>query len=105
MTSFFKMWENLTANGNDEDAIIMSAIRNGLNVDEDFWDKFIQVTNNSHALGKLLDIKPEKIASWGAKIKRNLDKFKKSNENDGKTKKKVINTGRNLAPEISLDDV
>lgn len=75
-----------------ENTPAMNVIKIGLNIDEEFWNNFIKITNNSTALGYLLDISPEKIKTWGNKIKENLKKVKKFNEKFGKKKTKMIHT-------------
>lgn len=54
----------------------MGAIRNGLNVREDFWDDFLLVINNSGGVSELLDVPVTKIAGWHSKVREALDRVK-----------------------------
>ena len=76
-----------TVTGVDEKA--QNAIRTGLNLNPDFWDNFIKITNNNEALGSLLNISSDKISEWGAKVKEALEEIKRQN----KPEKEIISTG------------
>ena len=72
MVSFCKLWENMDRLSIMENEIsdnVISVIKTGMNVDEEFWDKFLQVINNKSGLSELLDVSPEKINKWHSKIK------------------------------------
>lgn len=80
-------------NQNDEEMAIR-AIRNGLNISENFWEDFITATGNADAMAVLLDIPREKITGWGSKIRQLVEKVHNMDGESGdKTKKKMINTG------------
>lgn len=92
MVSFYKLWQTIQ---NEplvhEDSSINSVIQTGLNLDEDFWDKFISVCNNADGMASLLGVTSEQVMSWGNIIKSELNKAKSDNTDDSKTK--VIDTG------------
>jgi hypothetical protein len=77
-----------TVTGVDEKS--QNAIRTGLNMSPDFWENFIKVTNNNEALGSLLNISPDKISEWGAKVKEALEEVKRQDKEPGK---EIISTG------------
>jgi hypothetical protein len=79
-----------------QDSKKMHAIRTGLNVNEEFWDEFMQVCNNSDGLSELLDVPSASIIGWASKIKDALEMVRQADstgEGDEKPKSKVINTG------------
>lgn len=92
MTSFQKLWENMR--GREEDSKAMSAIRTGLNTDEEFWDKFLLVINNSDSVAALLDISRDKVAGWHARIRENLAKVREADDvPDPKKRGKLLHAG------------
>ena len=91
--SFKKMWENMDASPKI-DSLAMKAIRNGISINENFWDDFMSVCNNPEALGDLLDVSTDQIRVWGAKIKNALEEVKKADNNKhDKEKTTVLDTG------------
>jgi len=99
--SFQALWENMKLSREKEIPIEDSAltvIRSGNNLDEDFWNNFKLVVNNSDGLSKLLDVPVEKISTWREKIDKAI---KKVQELDGDVKlkknKKILKPD---APEI-----
>lgn len=102
MVSFQKLWENIESSrkeGSLEDKA-MAAIRTGLNADEEFWDTFLLVINNSSALSELLDVPVTKISSWHKRVRDALERVKQADEvPDPKDKGKMIHTGLPEEPE------
>lgn len=97
MVSFQKLWENMESSrkgGHHLDDKAMEAIRNGINVREDFWDDFLLVVNNSGALSVLLDVPVTKISAWHQKVKEALDRVQKADAvPEPKDKGKLLKTG------------
>lgn len=88
-----QLWNNISLiKENVAETPAMKAIRTGLNIDDNFWNNFILICNNPEALSELLDVNMEKVASWGNKVKHNLDLVKNNKENN-KQLTKVIDTG------------
>jgi hypothetical protein len=85
----------------------MEAIRNGINVREDFWDDFLLVINNAGALSELLDVPVTKISAWHQRVKMALDKVKQADAvPDPKDKGKMLKTGvpdDELAPDPKIN--
>ncbi len=78
-----------------EDTKSMEIIRNGLNLDKNFWENFIKICNNE-GIADLLNVKPYQISEWVPRIRLAL---KRVEESDRQQKKdKMINTG-NATPE------
>lgn len=74
----------------------MRAVRTGLNINEEFWDQFIQVCNNTDDLAELLGVSPTAISTWATKVKEAVDKVKQADsqgKSDEKVKNKVMDTG------------
>ena len=68
-----------------------NAIRTGLNISSDFWENFLKVINNNEALGSLLNISPDEISQWGAKVKEALEEVKRQDTKE--PEKEIISTG------------
>ena len=99
--SFMTLWENMhdTPDAEHIDTASMKAIRTGMNISDDFWDNFMQVCNNSEALGELLGVRPDQVAGWGGRIKHNLHRVQQADtagDGDDKPKTKVMDTGNDL---------
>lgn len=91
--TFLEAWENLRSiRENTEDAAV-GAIFTGVNVSEDFWDNFILVCNNKEGLAALLNVSPEKIASWPSAVQQHLEKSKAHKNPESKEKTQMIDTG------------
>lgn len=108
--SFLKLWENMQAEdyqSNDktqdfgdgpplldsgEDSKAMETIRAGINVNNTFWDDFMKVCNNAEGLGELLNVPPDQISAWPAKIRDNLDKVDQKDAGSD-SKHKLVSTG------------
>jgi hypothetical protein len=96
MISFQRLWENMESarKGGHFDDKGMEAIRNGINIRDDFWNDFLLVINNAGALSELLDIPVTKIGSWHSRIKQALDKVQQADAvPDPKDKGEMIKTG------------
>lgn len=101
MLSFQKMIEIMNEDSflesedsrNEEKCI--AAIRSGLKIDEEFWDEFLRVCNNTEVLSKLFEIPKERIAKWPSRIRKYLELTKRidSDEQAMSKKAKLISTG------------
>ena len=95
--SFQRLWENIESarkGGHHLDDKAMEAIRNGINVREDFWDDFLLVINNSGAMSVLLDVPVTKIGAWHQRVKGALDKVKQADTvPDPKDNSSLLKTG------------
>jgi len=95
MFSFQRLWENMedSRRGHHDDKG-MEAIRNGINVRDDFWEDFLLVINNSGALSELLEVPVTKISGWHERVKSALDKVKQADSTpEPKDKGKMLKTG------------
>ena len=98
--SFQNLWENMKLAKEKEIPLEDSAltvIRSGMNLDEDFWNNFKLVINNSDGLSKLLHVPVEKIVTWREKIDKAIRAVK---DKDGET-----NLGKNkkiIKPDIEV---
>ena len=91
--TFLSLWESMSLDDlEDTSDLSLDAIKNGINIREDFWDDFLLLINNSTALAELLDIPETKISSWRNIIKNKLDKVQDLNSKVD-TKSKMIKTG------------
>ena len=97
MLTFWKITENMSSQkpyGEDE---AVDVVRNGLNIRDDFWDDFIVLCGDSHAMSKLLDVPPEKISGWASKIQDLVTKINQSDgadtKKDDRSRSNMINTG------------
>ncbi len=88
---FLEAWDRVRQLVEHNDQVALSAITTGKNVSEDFWDNFILVCNNKEGLAELLDVSPEKVATWSIKIKQKMDHVEPEEVNHKKTS--LINTG------------
>lgn len=105
MASFQKLWESMESSrkgGHHQDDKGMEAIRNGINVRDEFWDDFLLVINNAGALSELLEVPVTKIGAWHSRVKAALDKVKQADAvPDPKDKGKMLKTGM---PDDELPD-
>jgi hypothetical protein len=99
--NFQKLWENMELAKQlakerqqpIEDAAL-SSIRTGMGISDDFWNDFLLLLNNAKGLGALLDIDPDKISSWAAKIEAARKQVEDSDAaEDVKQNKKMLKTG------------
>lgn len=65
-------------------------VRKGLNMDDNFWDNFIRICNDSNAFSKLLNVPKEKIVSWAEIIKNQIKEIKRKDQHTIKPNKKLI---------------
>lgn len=91
--NFLEAWYKSQRLKENSNHAALLAVVTGLNVAEDFWDNFILVCNNKEGMAELLNVSPEKIASWPAIIKTNLDKAKTHNFDEEDPKTKIMDTG------------
>lgn len=102
MVSFAKLWEQMQEDEEvGADTPEMEAIRTGLNQNEDFWDQFLLVCNNSNALATLLGVRPDQVSSWHPKVQKALDKVRKSDDQPSGSddvKKEMLPTGDDGPP-------
>ena len=92
MVSFCTLWENMENNSisqNDISDTAISVVKTGLQVDEDFWENFLRIMNNSSGLSELLDVPSEKIAQWHSRIKDALKEINDEIDDVGKNKKLI----------------
>lgn len=95
--------------GGAEDSAAINVIKSGKDLRKEdepqFWDDFITLCSNADGLADLLDVSPEKIRSWPAKIKEMLEKLEKHTAESPKEKedKEVIPTGDNGAITTNVD--
>jgi hypothetical protein len=52
-----------------------------MELDEKFWDNFLQILNNTDGLAQLLDISSSKISTWHEKIKDAIKERDELNKN------------------------
>lgn len=90
--TLLQTWDKIVPLNEDtnEDAA-MSAIVTGTNVDENFWDNFILVCNNKNGVAELLNISPDRIATWPSRIQMYMKKAGQLEPE--KVNKKTIPTG------------
>lgn len=91
--TFLEAWENIRSIRENTDDAAIGAIFTGINVAEDFWDNFILVCNNKDGLAALLNVSPEKVASWPPIIQQVLDKSKAHKNPESKEKTHLLDTG------------
>jgi len=92
MVSFCTLWENMENNSiskNDISDKAISVVKTGLQVDENFWENFLRVMNNSSGLSELLDVPSEKITKWHSRIKDALKEINDEIDDVGKNKKLI----------------
>lgn len=88
---FLEAWEKVRHIAEDDNAAALSAITTGTNVASDFWDNFIMVCNNKEGVAALLNVPPEKVATWPSLIQKMLDE--EQPEDTDATKTSLIHTG------------
>ena len=83
--SFSSLWEQMEEKTplmtSGLDSQVLTVIRAGEDLhgedENSFWDEFISLCSNRQGLADLLDISPEKIGNWPARIKDYQEKLKK----------------------------
>lgn len=99
-----KINENSPLMDGEESTKSMQAIRVGLGFHENgkrsFWDELIDIASQSpENLSELLGVTANQVRTWSSKIKENIDKVQKHDEETGSQpeKTKVMPTGENGA--------
>lgn len=59
----------------------IAVIEKGMELDEKFWDNFLEILNNTDGLAQLLDISSSKISTWHEKIKDAIKERDELNKN------------------------
>jgi hypothetical protein len=85
--SFRSLWEQmdkktpLMTSGVDSQALTAIRAGEGLHGEDEtpFWDEFINICANREGLAELLDVSPDKVSSWPARIKEYRDEMEKHN--------------------------
>jgi hypothetical protein len=95
--TFLEAWESIRNIRESSNDAAIGAIFTGINVSEDFWDNFILVCNNKEGLGALLNISPEKVASWPPVVQQHLEQAKSQTNPESKEKTHMLDTGVNNA--------
>lgn len=90
---FLEAWEKVRQFKEDKEDAAISAIFTGVNVADGFWENFITVCNNREGISSLLNVSPEKVASWPSEIQKYLDKSKNHKNPEEKEQTKVLDTG------------
>jgi hypothetical protein len=87
-----------------EETKAMGVIRTGMSLrkegDSSFWDDFLQLCADSEGLADLLGVRRDVVASWAVKIKDNLDKVQKHDQQvlpKEDEKQEMLPTGKNNA--------
>ncbi len=98
MISFHRLCENMDLvkirSISPQNNKAVEIVRAGLNIDNDFWDKFIQVIGNSDGVADLLDVPKEKIIGWSSKIRKIIDQINNHDDETAKEEKsKMMPTG------------
>lgn len=90
MVSFCSIMESMAKSRRGEDRSV-SAIETGLGIDEEFWDKFLRLLNNSDSVSELLDVPTTTISKWHDRIKSAIEKrdSEKLAKPSGKNKKLI----------------
>lgn len=91
--TFLEAWEKTRNIKENFDHAAVGAIFTGINVADNFWDNFILVCNNREGMAALLNVSPEKIASWPLAVQENLEKSKDHTNPEAKEKTQMIDTG------------
>lgn len=91
--TFLEAWEKARNIKESSDDAAIGAIFTGINVANNFWDNFILVCNNKEGMAVLLNVSPEKVASWPLAVQENLEKSKDHKNPEAKEKTHIIDTG------------
>jgi|APGre2960657373_1045057.scaffolds.fasta_scaffold00734_6 hypothetical protein len=93
MSSFGRLFENMASYKESsqqvEEKLAIDAIRQGMNVDPQFWKNFITLLNNPESLAKLFNIPTHKVTGFYSRIKKYMHKYmEEESENKILPKKK-----------------
>lgn len=92
MVSFCTLWENMEKTPSEKDKVsekAFSVIKTGTNIEENFWENFLRLLNNTSGVSELFDVSPEKISKWNSQIRIGLKQLEKETEDLGKNKKLI----------------
>ena len=100
MSNFARLFESMDSFKKSkkelEDRMAMDAIKNGMNIDENFWKNFLLLLNSPESLSKLFGVPSHKVTEWYGRVSKYLNKFLDSDESDlvekPKKKKRLIKT-------------
>lgn len=94
MSSFLKLWESMNSPNTNTIDQAAEVIRTGIGFNENFWDEFKMLLNNSKGLSELFDVPADKISTWRSKIDAKLNEVQKSDQTQEINKNnKLIKTG------------
>jgi hypothetical protein len=92
MSNFSYLFENMDRSRRlekeNEDKQAMEAIANGMNIDENFWQNFMMVLNNTEALSSLLGVPAIKLNKWRSRVSKYLTKYLEDSGEDFDVKRK-----------------
>ncbi len=81
LVSFCSLLESMQNNHKKQNKQI-SVIEKGLELDGDFWNKFLQLLNNTEGLSQLLDVSKDKVSTWHEKISQAMKEKNKISEEE-----------------------
>ena len=89
LVSFCSLLENMKKQPVSLQNKSITAIEKGMELDENFWNNFIQLLNAPENLSQLLDVPVNKISTWHQKIQDAMKETENINKNQpvGKNKK------------------
>jgi len=89
LVSFCSLLENMKKQPVSLHNKSITAIEKGMELDENFWNNFIQLLNAPENLSQLLDVPVNKISTWHQKIQDAMKETENINKNQpvGKNKK------------------
>ena len=106
-TSFSELWKMMETDsplmGTDKETDALTVVRAGRDLRKEeespFWDDFISLCSNSRGLAELLNVAPEKITNWPARIQEKLNDLETHDAEDPSIEDEVemIPTGDNGA--------
>lgn len=92
--SFCQLLESMKDSDQLTDDKSVDVVRSGININDKFWDEFIQVCGNADGLATLLDVPRHKVAGWASKIYDVLEKIHNDDDQTAATAKaKSLDTG------------
>lgn len=89
LVSFCSLLENMKKQPVSLQNKSITAIEKGMELDENFWNNFVQLLNAPENLSQLLDVPVNKISTWHQKISDAIKATENINKNQpvGKNKK------------------
>lgn len=87
MANFASLHESIRAykeeNRNRKEEEALDLISRGIDIGgEDFWDNFLRIIGDGRGFSAILDINQQKIATWRSKIRKYLDKYNVTEDED-----------------------